>query len=484
MNNTFFRVAAVLLCFFLCLGSVFADDALVTRYLNAANNEYSAGNNVKAFSYINIVLNSYKESSLPHNVEVIAETIYYSYLVQIKDTKNTREFNQVKEKLIEFPFLSSERINRTIKVINTQEAQDIAWGTDSSNVMGVESGRGSYSQNNPVLHNTLQLQLEVEKTRQETDERDRQEQEKIRTELKETQKDAFESGFKQAAEASGQTTRVFLLVAFVIGAILFIVFVVVIINLIVNMKSAKTQHEKFVETLKVVSQMSRLPATASGVQGLPPGYSDGSDLRMIGNASLATGLPPEPETEEDKKEFATLTKECREIGQKVDEITGRKNNAKNVAEMVFKISQEMGLGHFESMLFFNVGHVYDIGFLEVDAALFGSDNLTEEQKFEIRNHVKQGLAQLSFVPEKYIAVFADGVMMHHENMNGSGYPEGLSSERIPYIARVIRIVESYVALISRRNYREIYDKESAVDELRKNPELYDLDIVDVLETII
>jgi HD-GYP domain-containing protein (c-di-GMP phosphodiesterase class II) len=83
-----------------------------------------------------------------------------------------------------------------------------------------------------------------------------------------------------------------------------------------------------------------------------------------------------------------------------------------------------------------------------------------------------------------MSIFADGVLMHHENMDGSGYPEGLSENRIPYIARVIRIAESYIALISRRNYRDIYDKESAVEELRKKPGLYDSDIVTVLETII
>ena len=83
-----------------------------------------------------------------------------------------------------------------------------------------------------------------------------------------------------------------------------------------------------------------------------------------------------------------------------------------------------------------------------------------------------------------MSVFADGVLMHHENMDGSGYPEGLSGSRIPYIARLIRVAESFVALISRRNYRVIFDKESAVAELRSSPGLYDSEIVDVLETII
>jgi len=128
--------------------------------------------------------------------------------------------------------------------------------------------------------------------------------------------------------------------------------------------------------------------------------------------------------------------------------------------------------------------VYDIGFLEIDEALLQADNLTDAQKYEIRNHVKQGLAQLSFVPEKYMAVFADGVLMHHENMDGSGYPEGLEGSRIPFIARLIHVAESFNALISKRNYRDIFDKETALNELRKKDGMYDPDVLNVLEHII
>ncbi len=471
MSNKFGKTCIIAGMLFLFSGVLFSEDVLITRYLNAANNEYSAGNHARAFSYINIVLNSYSDSAVPQNVEVIAETIYYSYLEQIRDTRNTASFAQVREKLVEFPFLSSERINRLVRVITTQESLDTVWGRRSP-----ESAKDSPS--------TLELQLEMEKIRIDAEERTREEQEKIRRELAETQQNAFDRAFEQATEVNGQTTRVILLVALLIGAVLFIVFVVVILNLIVNMRNAKTQHEKFVETLRAVSQLNRLPAPPPGVEALPPAHGDDVPLQLIGNSSLATGLPPEPETAAEKEAFDALTNKCREVGMEIDLATSRKNNSKNVAEMVYKISREMGLGHFESMLFFNVAQVYDIGFLEVDKSLFGKEDLTKDEIFEIRNHVKQGLAQLSFVPEKYLPVFADGVLMHHENMDGSGYPEGLSENRIPYIARVIRIVESYIALISRRNYREIYDKESAVEELRKKPGFYDGDLVTVLETII
>ena len=78
----------------------------------------------------------------------------------------------------------------------------------------------------------------------------------------------------------------------------------------------------------------------------------------------------------------------------------------------------------------------------------------------------------------------DAILMHHENMDGSGYPSGIEGEKIPLIARVIHVVESFIALISRRNYRVIFDKEAAIKELRNRPNFYDQKIVDVLDSLV
>ena len=108
----------------------------------------------------------------------------------------------------------------------------------------------------------------------------------------------------------------------------------------------------------------------------------------------------------------------------------------------------------------------------------------DEEKYEIRGHVKLGADKIDFVPEKYRSVFLDAILMHHENMDGSGYPAGIGGEQIPLIARIIHVVESFIALISRRNYRGIFDKESAIKELRARPNFYDQKIVDVLDSLV
>lgn len=498
------RVRAVALLLVVSCPLLFAvDDELVTRYLTEANNQYSTGNVAKAFAYINNVLSSYADELVPQNVEVLSETIYYGYLEQLKKSRDWKAFAEVKGKLIEFPYVSSERIARSVKVLNTYEAQDAAWGggsvpsaTDGPD--GAVQGSGAVSgsaaaaaaiYNNQLKSNVLELQLALEKMKAEAaaeaaQEADAQNAE-IQQELLATQREAYERALAETRDVAGSSSRVLLLSLLILTGLILIVFIAVIVNVLINLRNTKSQNDKFVETLKAVSEMTQLNmAQRVQLDALPPLYGADSQMRMIGSAMKETGLPSPPITEAEKKELADLAQNCREIGAKIDAATGRKNNSKNVAEMVFKLAQEMGVAQYEATLFFSVAMVYDIGFLEVDASLLQATSLTEDQKFEIRNHVKQGLAALSFVPEKYMSVFADGVLMHHENMDGSGYPEGLSGSRIPYIARLIRVAESFVALISRRNYRVIFDKESAVAELRSSPGLYDSEIVDVLETII
>ena len=499
MNKKAYSVFCVILTALVAMSAFAVDDEIVTRYLTAANDQYSNGNYAKAFSYVNNVLSSYKEETIPQNVDTLAEVVYYSYLNQIKEAKDTAAFDTVKEKLLEFPYISSDRINRIVKIINTYEAQDVAWGADPTKPAAttVES---SSSNSNPVLRNTLELQLALEKVKNEAAAKATDETQKVndayQQKLLETQKDAYESALSQltsnanantnakTTESTILTDKVFFLAIIALAGIMVILFIIVIINLVLNLNTSKKQNEKFVETLKVVSELVRMPAPGATAPALPPTFNMDGEVRLIGSMVKDTGLPSGPTTDTEKKELSDLAVKCREIGTQIDTVTGRKNNSKNVSEMIFKIAQEMGISQTDATLLFSVGMVYDIGFLEIDPKLLQGNQLTDAQKYEIRNHVKQGLAQISFVPEKYLSVFADGIQMHHENMDGSGYPEGLQGARIPFIARLIHVTESFTALVSRRNYRSIYDKESAIDELRKKPGMYDPEIVDVLEKII
>jgi HD-GYP domain-containing protein (c-di-GMP phosphodiesterase class II) len=61
----------------------------------------------------------------------------------------------------------------------------------------------------------------------------------------------------------------------------------------------------------------------------------------------------------------------------------------------------------------------------------------------------------------------DGIMHHHERMDGKGYPMGLAGDEIPEFARVIAVADAFDSMTSTRSYRGARSVQEAVAELRK-----------------
>ncbi|ULQ58826.1 hypothetical protein K7I13_09800 [Brucepastera parasyntrophica] len=477
MNNKMKSFLCVLVCLFVSV-SVFAEDELVTRYMQAANNQFSEGNYERAFTYINNVLSFYTESTVPGNVVVAAELIYYTYLTQIRDTRNYTAFAKFKEKLIEYPYVGSERIRRTVNVINTQEMQDTTWGSDPASAYVSPPAGLSAEEVRSIFKNALD---EVDSR---TNDRNEELKNELITAIKET--DGTVSQYIEDQKTTTKNNQ--LLFTLIIGfcVALLVGFIIFIIHLIVSSRHAKQQNAKIVEALKIAFQVPARQSLASpGIESLPPPPGSGEEnLKVVEGSNTRTDIPPESETEEEKQEFDALIQTCREVGTQIDYVTGRKNNSKNVAELVYKLAIEMGASQYEAMVYYSVALVYDIGFLGVNPNLHYEKKLNQDQKNEIRNHVRYAVERLTFVPERFKHVFIDGVFMHHENMDGSGYPDGLTGSDIPYVARLLRVAESYIALVSKRVYHDINDKESAFEKLREMPNIYDSEIVGALEKII
>lgn len=179
-----------------------------------------------------------------------------------------------------------------------------------------------------------------------------------------------------------------------------------------------------------------------------------------------------------------LTAECEKLGEKIDEATFRRNNSKNVAELVYKTAFALGIPSDLAAIFYCAALVYDAGFLSLPPELLAAEEIGDSEREMLRSHASKAAKYLSFVPKEYRGVFVDAAKSHHENIDGSGYPEGLSGAEIPLIARLIRVCESYVSIASLRSWKEIRDKESAIAELEKNADFYDSKIVACLRAII
>ena len=109
-------------------------------------------------------------------------------------------------------------------------------------------------------------------------------------------------------------------------------------------------------------------------------------------------------------------------------------------------------------------------------------NLTEEERAEA---FRQFDGMLTTEEEEEIrSLFFEAAMFHHENFNGSGYPESLKADEIPQVAQMIRVAESYVSLVSRRSYRKVFTRENALKELEGYSQNYSPEYFDCLKKIV
>jgi len=109
-------------------------------------------------------------------------------------------------------------------------------------------------------------------------------------------------------------------------------------------------------------------------------------------------------------------------------------------------------------------YLHDIGKIRVPDEILNKEGaLTAEEQAEIRKHTAYGGEILA--EKEFLANAAKAVVSHHENFDGSGYPEGLKGDEIPIEARVIRVVDTYDAITSARPYQGALSKEEAIREL-------------------
>ncbi len=130
------------------------------------------------------------------------------------------------------------------------------------------------------------------------------------------------------------------------------------------------------------------------------------------------------------------------------------------------------------------GLFHDVGKIGVpDIVLQKESKLTDEEYSEIKKHPTIGANILCNA-----TIFQDIIPIvkyHHEKFDGTGYPDGLSGNDIPYLARIAAIADSFDAMTSRRVYRNSLSIDQVINEFKKcKGSQFDPEIVDAFLDIL
>ncbi len=114
-------------------------------------------------------------------------------------------------------------------------------------------------------------------------------------------------------------------------------------------------------------------------------------------------------------------------------------------------------------------HLHDIGMVVIPDSVFLKKNkLTSEERKLIQQHVLIG--EKICKPMQNRRGIAQIIRHHHEKWNGSGYPDGLKGEHIPYLAQIFQILDIYDALTSERPYKKALSSQEALTILKEEKE--------------
>ncbi len=148
-----------------------------------------------------------------------------------------------------------------------------------------------------------------------------------------------------------------------------------------------------------------------------------------------------------------------------------------VSNLAFRLSQVLGEGQEFCHEMAEAGMLHDVGKLRLSEYLYGRKQGTlaiEEMRY-IRMHPMLGYEVLRKTGE-YSALVMESIRHHHENYNGSGYPDNLKEEQIPYGARILRVCDVFAALVSNRPYRKAFDKDTAIRMMIEEVRHFDMRI--------
>lgn len=142
-------------------------------------------------------------------------------------------------------------------------------------------------------------------------------------------------------------------------------------------------------------------------------------------------------------------------------------HSERVTHLVVDFAAYLNLGKDKQLLLEYAGLLHDIGKIGIPEHILNkTEKLTDEEFNLIKEHSKIGyeaIKELDFLKD-----VSEIILQHHERVDGKGYPNGLKSDNINYLSKILSLCDSYDAMTSDRAYRKKLDLNAVTQELQKS----------------
>lgn len=155
-------------------------------------------------------------------------------------------------------------------------------------------------------------------------------------------------------------------------------------------------------------------------------------------------------------------------------------HSKRVAEYARMLAKRMGMSEEEQEEIYRAGLLHDIGKIRIPAEIINkAGKLTDEEYNIIKIHPVTSYNILRGIAGNNLIAIA--AKYHHERYDGRGYPNGLSGDTIPLVARILAVADTYDAMTSNRSYRKALPQDVVRSEIEKGKGTqFDPDIAELM----
>lgn len=154
-----------------------------------------------------------------------------------------------------------------------------------------------------------------------------------------------------------------------------------------------------------------------------------------------------------------------------------RRHSENVANLVCRICEYLHCKKYFTIHATICGYLHDIGKLFIPPEILNKpDRLTPEEYEVIKTHTTLGYEMC--MKDIKLRPYAEGPLYHHEALNGTGYPQGLTKDDIPYVAQIIRVADEYDAIVTKRQYTTHINISETLKEL-----MHDARPIDYMKTV-